>query len=96
VKVTRRALARICGALLAAIATGGGAARTQRSTTAALAGSSRGAALRGPPVVSFFLDQPYLDTSGRATPYRPPLGLRSAQPLAGLSEEELRRIAPHA
>lgn len=34
------------------------------------------------PVVGFLLDQPYLDLTGRATPYVPPAGLRSAQPLA--------------
>jgi hypothetical protein len=34
------------------------------------------------PVVGFFLDQPYLDLTGQATPYIPPAGLRSAQPLA--------------
>jgi hypothetical protein len=34
------------------------------------------------PVVGFLLDQPYLDPTGLATPYRPPAGLRSAQPLA--------------
>jgi hypothetical protein len=37
-------------------------------------------------VVSFFMDQPYLDPSGRALAYVPPAGMRSAQPLANLSE----------
>ncbi len=39
------------------------------------------------PVVSFFMDQPYLDLTGRDLPYIPPAGLRSAAPLAELSEE---------
>lgn len=46
-------------------------------------------------VVSFFLDQPHLDTSGLGKPYRPPQGLRAGQPLARLSEQEFRHISPH-
>ena len=46
-------------------------------------------------VVSFFLDQPHLDRSGLGKPYQPPRGLRAGQPLAGLSEQEFRLIAPH-
>jgi len=42
------------------------------------------------PVVSFFLDQPYIDATGLETPYLPPSGARSAQPLAELSEQVLR------
>ena len=42
------------------------------------------------PVVSFFLDQPYLDLTGREMPYIPPQGLRSGEPLARLSEEAFR------
>ena len=34
------------------------------------------------PVVGFMLDQPYLDLTGLATPYVPPAGLRSAEPVA--------------
>jgi hypothetical protein len=46
---------------------------------------------RRAPVVSFFIDRPYLDTSGRATPYLPPIGTRSGQPLAAPSVEEILR-----
>jgi len=49
----------------------------------------QGATGRGP-VVGFHMDQPYLDYSGTAEPYRPARGLRSAEPLAALSEAELR------
>lgn len=42
-----------------------------------------------PPVVSFHLDQPYLDFTGLEKPYVPPAGLRSGAPLAGLSEQEM-------
>jgi hypothetical protein len=42
------------------------------------------------PVVSIHHDRPYLDTTGMAEPYLPPLGTRSGQPLAELSEEEYR------
>jgi len=41
------------------------------------------------PVISFHLDQPYLDLTGRETPYVPPAGMRSGAPLAALSEEEV-------
>ena len=42
-----------------------------------------------PPVVSFHLDQPYLDLTGLEKPYVPPAGMRSGAPLAALSEEEV-------
>ena len=42
------------------------------------------------PVVAFFLDQPYLDLTGRDTPYVPPAGLKSGEPLASLSERAFR------
>ena len=42
-------------------------------------------------VVSFHMDQPYLDRSGTAIPYHPPLGARSGQAAADLSEEDFRR-----
>ena len=42
------------------------------------------------PVVSIHMDQPYLDWTGTAVPYYPPLGTRSAQIVASLDEESLR------
>ena len=50
-------------------------------------GSTSGSSV--PPVVSFHLDQPYLDLTGLEMPYVPPAGLRSAAPLAALSEEQV-------
>ena len=44
-------------------------------------------------VVSFHMDQLYLDWSGTAVPYHPPPGARSAQGVAHLSEEMFRRIS---
>jgi hypothetical protein len=41
-------------------------------------------------VISFHMDQPYLDASGSALPYNFPAGARSAAPAAGWSEEVLR------
>jgi hypothetical protein len=41
-------------------------------------------------VVSIHMDQPYLDTTGRALPYHPPAGLRAAAPVEHLSETEFR------
>jgi hypothetical protein len=43
------------------------------------------------PVVSIHMDQLYVDATGRAKPYEPPNGLRSAAPIAHLSELEFRR-----
>jgi hypothetical protein len=40
------------------------------------------------PVVSFHLDQPYLDMTGQGIPYQPPSGARSGQALADLTEAE--------
>lgn len=42
------------------------------------------------PVVSFHMDQPYLDMTGTAIPYYPPPGLRSGDSAARLSEEVFR------
>lgn len=44
------------------------------------------------PVVSFHLDRPYLDFTGKAIPYLPPAGARGAEGLAGLSEADLFRL----
>ncbi len=57
------------------------------------AGGSRD---NGTSVVSFHMDQPYLDTTGKAAPYRPPAGARSAAPVAHLSEEAFRRVQSYA
>ncbi|MGD0957576.1 MAG: twin-arginine translocation signal domain-containing protein [Candidatus Acidiferrales bacterium] len=43
-------------------------------------------------VVSFHMDQPYIDATGTAMPYRPPQGARSAAAVAHLSEEAFRRM----
>jgi hypothetical protein len=42
-------------------------------------------------IVSFHMDQLYLDWSGTAVPYLPPLGARSAHVAAHLTEETFRR-----
>jgi hypothetical protein len=41
-------------------------------------------------VVSFHMDQPYLDSTGTAAPYLPPAGSRSAEPLCACDDELLR------
>jgi hypothetical protein len=43
-------------------------------------------------IVAFHMDQPYWDASGAAVPYLPPPGMRSAAPIAHLSEAELRGV----
>lgn len=42
-------------------------------------------------ILSFHLDQPYIDLSGTAEPFVPPAGARSGAPLAALSDEVLAR-----
>ena len=46
----------------------------------------------GSPVVSFHMDQPYLDMTGTAIPYYPPPGMRSGDAVAQLSEEVFRSM----
>jgi hypothetical protein len=43
------------------------------------------------PVLSFHLDQPYLDITGGAKEYRPPLGARGGAAVAELNDAELSR-----
>jgi hypothetical protein len=43
------------------------------------------------PVLSFHLDQPWVDASGMAEAYHPPAGARGAEPLALLDEQTLSR-----
>lgn len=42
------------------------------------------------PVVSIHMDRPYLDATGRAVPYYAPIGMRSGEPVAHLTEEAFR------
>lgn len=70
-----------------------GAALTMfpRAFHAALTASGHSAVPVRGPVVSFYMDRPYLDLTGTAIPYVAPRGMRSGAPLAGLSEEAFRR-----
>jgi hypothetical protein len=45
-----------------------------------------------PAIVSIHMDQPYIDVTGTAMPYRPPQGVRSAAAVAHLSEEAFRSM----
>jgi len=54
-------------------------------------GSSGSSVTSRAPVVSFHLDQPFLDLSGQCAPYVPPNGLRSGQPIAELDQIDLFR-----
>ncbi len=97
VAITRRSLVkRIGGALFAAVAARSAAGRmiVHRQATRLWEGQPRGLD-PATPVVSFFLDQPYLDTTGLATPYQPPVGLRGGRSLAELTEGEFRGVTPH-
>ena len=89
VEMTRRGFVAHCAATVAS-----GAALYSVSGFAATAPTSEllntTPADHRMPVVSFHHDRPYLDTTGMAEPYLPPLGTRSGQPLAELSEEEYR------
>jgi hypothetical protein len=42
------------------------------------------------PVISFHMDQPYLDITGAALPYLPPNGARSGEPAAHFDEATFR------
>jgi hypothetical protein len=42
-------------------------------------------------VLSFHLDQPYVDLTGEATAFRPPVGARGGESIAALSDVELSR-----
>lgn len=47
--------------------------------------------VRNDPVLSFHMDQPYVDASGLGKPYRPPAGARGGALLAAFSEQDLSR-----
>ena len=94
--VSRRTLGKqLAGAFLAGVAARVGVSQTLGNETAGALTRNRHIEPQPKPVVSFFLDQPYLDPSGVGKPYLPPQGLRGGEPLARLSERELRHIAPH-
>jgi hypothetical protein len=58
----------------------------------ALLAQAERAGERGSPVVSFHMDQPYLDMTGTAIPYYPPPGVRSGDSAARLSEDVFRSM----
>jgi len=78
--LTRRSFMYVMGAAVAVIAMPGEFFSVKTTRT-----SRRGA------VVSFHMDQPYLDWSGTAVPYSPPQGVRSGDAVAHLTEEDFRR-----
>ncbi len=47
------------------------------------------------PVVGFYMDRPYLDPTGAAEPYVPPVGTRSGQAHAQLSASEFLSRHPY-
>jgi hypothetical protein len=94
--VSRRTLAKqLAGALLAAAAVRVGVPQTLCNEATHALTRNRPIPPQPKPVVSFFLDQPYLDPSGLGEPYLPPQGLRGGEPLARLTERELRHNAPY-
>lgn len=83
--LTRRALVKNfawAGAVFAAF---------PRAFRLAAASCGPAAAQTRAPALWFYMDRLYLDYTGAAIPYRPPRGMRSAAPLAHLSEEAFRR-----
>lgn len=83
--VTRRALVKNFAFAGAALAVVPSAFHTALTT------SGRSATQMKQPVVSYYMDRLYLDPTGTAAPYIAPGGMRSAAPLAHLSEEAFRR-----
>lgn len=57
--------------------------------TGALLVQAKPAERHSSPVVSFHMDQPYLDMTGTAIPYNPPPGVRSGDPASRLGEDAL-------
>ncbi|HKV05223.1 MAG TPA: hypothetical protein VJO53_08975 [Candidatus Acidoferrales bacterium] len=47
-------------------------------------------------VVSFHMDRPYIDVTGKAMPFLPPRGACSAAPVAHLSERAFRCVNCYA
>jgi hypothetical protein len=90
---TRRAFvarAAAIGAAVGALPALGVAREVASATDDALAAPMpHASALRATPVLSFHLDQPYLDYSGEGIPYVPPSGARGAEALSTLSEADL-------
>ncbi len=74
---------------MGAIALGGAALAVPAGALLAQAERAGG---RSSPVVSFHMDQPYLDMTGTAIPYHPPPGARSGESAARLSEDEFRSM----
>ncbi len=69
---------------------------TAPAADAAAASAARAnAAVPRTPVVTFYMDRPYLDWTGTAEPYIPPAGARSGQPLADLSDEAFFSCHPY-
>jgi hypothetical protein len=91
--VTRREFLVAVPAVGAAVASGSFDRRGPQSPggweAASPASPAATPASLGPAVVSFHLDQPYLDLTGTQKPYVPPSGMRSGASLAALSEEEV-------
>ena len=44
------------------------------------------------PVVTFYMDEPIIDQTGKSPPYRPPAGLRSARSVEHMSDAEIRLL----
>ena len=84
--LTRRSLLKRMAAATSLIAVG--LPRIPAAAALALTRAAR-------PVVSFHMDQPYVDLSGSAKPYLPPLGSRSASPLGALDAQELKMRHPY-
>ncbi|GLT01250.1 hypothetical protein GCM10007897_26420 [Sphingobium jiangsuense] len=82
-RVTRRALLRLCGAMGATAAMGGWP--LMAATTATAGG-------RGFTATALFLDQPYGDGNGLGTAYRPPAGARGMAALASRDEAQIRFV----
>jgi hypothetical protein len=57
--------------------------------------ASRRPATPRSPVVGFHMDRPFLDPTGMAEPYVPPVGTRSGQVLAELTEHEYLSRHPY-
>ncbi|HTW25185.1 MAG TPA: twin-arginine translocation signal domain-containing protein [Candidatus Baltobacteraceae bacterium] len=88
--VTRR---KFIGQVAAA---GAGIAALSLAPGAAVFAEAANVASVRKPIVSFHMDRPYVDWTGTAEPYYPPVGARSAEAASRLSEEAFRRMQCYA
>jgi hypothetical protein len=81
---------------LVSVTIAGGALPTWRAMSSIVEAGALATPSACVPVVSFHMDQPYLDLTGTGTPYVQPQGARSAEPLGACDDVLLRYLHCYA